>query len=126
MAIFTQATQNQPSEEVNNNYWNKVKAQYGIPTKYDIDYYNNYYRFGVFDPYNEPESGREFLFFTKPDLYICQDVNGTRLTNELANNTFFNELLQRWPNVIRQLQSWTNPKGNNPFMYYLVIWLQVV
>ena len=119
MAIFTQATQNQPSEEVNNNYWNKVKAQYGIPTKYDIDYYNNYYRFGVFDPYNEPESGREFLFFTKPDLYICQDVNGTRLTNELANNTFFNELLQRWPNVIRQLQSWTNPKGNNPFMYLL-------
>ena len=99
-----------------NKYWTDIKREYGLPGKSEIDYYNNYYRFGLIDPYNEPDSGREFLFFTKPDLYITQNKAGDMLTSELQNYPFFNELVQRWPNVIKQLQGYIS---DQPFMTLL-------
>ena len=99
-----------------NKYWTDIKKEYGLPGKSEIDYYNNYYRFGLIDPYNEPDSGREFLFFTKPDLYITQNRDGKILTKELENYPFFNELVQRWPNVIKQLQGYIS---DQPFMTLL-------
>lgn len=100
----------------NSNYWDDVKSEYGLPSKKDINYYKNYYRFGVIDPYNEPDSGREFLFFTKPDLFICQDPGRNILSSGLASYPFFKELLSRWPNVIKELQVFDDPQ---PFSYLL-------
>ena len=102
---------NEISGTFGQKYWESLKAQYGLPKKDDIDYFNRYYRFGVFDPYHEIQSGREFLFFVKPDLYICQDSNGT-LSNELASYPFFRELREHYPNIIGELQSGFS---SNPF-----------
>lgn len=88
------------------NYWRDVQAQYGLPRREDIDYYYKYYRFGVFDPYNEPDSGKEFIFFVKPNLCIME---GGKLIDELANVPFFQELALKWPNVIYQLQYDADP-----------------
>ena len=114
--------QNNPRRETDlysSKYWDDIITDNGMPTKGDIDYYSNFYRFGLFDPYNEPDSGREFLFFTKPDLYICKSSN--QLSDELANYPFFMELIERWPNVIRQLQGNARvfPDDKNPFMFLL-------
>lgn len=96
-------------------YWRTLKAQYGLPQKEDIDYYNKYYRFGVIDPYNEPQSGREFIFFVKPNLCIME--NG-QLISELSETPFFQELKNKWSNVIYQLQYDADP-NKCPFSFLL-------
>lgn len=97
-------------------YWNDLKAQYGIPQKEDINYFRNYYRFGVFDPYNEIQSGKEFLFFTKPDLYILGQDG--QLTTELKNSPFFRELYSEYKHIIYELQYYRDP-NNIPFSFLL-------
>ena len=97
-------------------YWNTLKAQYGIPQKEDIDYFRNYYRFGIFDPYNEIQSGREFLFFTKPDLYILN--SGGTLSEDLQQSPFFQELYQEYRHIIYELQYYRDP-NNIPFSFLL-------
>ena len=99
----------------NEKYWKDLKAQYGLPQREDIDYYTKYYRFGVFDPYNEPESGKEFIFFVKPNLCILENGN---LIDELKNMPFFIELKNKWPHVIEQLQ-YDADSSKCPFSFLL-------
>ena len=56
----------------------KIKDEFmrsvGLYSKEDIKFakYNGYGRFGrILDPYGRVNSGREYLFFVKPDLHIC-------------------------------------------------------
>ena len=75
-----------------------------IYNRSDIKWYSKYNRFGCIDPYNSVTTTREYLFFTKPDLHICEP--GTmNLNPELKGYPFFVDLLQRYPDVIKQLQS---------------------
>lgn len=89
-----------------------------IYNRYDIQWYDKFNRFGCVDPYNSLSHTKEYLFFTKPDLHICEP--GTRKLNpELSNNSFFTEMLERYPQVIEQLQKSILPEGSknyNPFM----------
>ena len=103
--------------EFNEKYWDDIKAARGIPTKENINYFSNYYRFGVFDPYHEIQTGREFLFFTKPDLYICQN-NSYGLQPDLANYPFFVDLIEKYPYIVYQLQYHYDP-DKNPFSFLL-------
>lgn len=89
-------------------YWSILKSQYGLPERSDIDYYHKFYRFGVLDPYNEPQSGKEFIFFVKPDLCILDPKSG-KLISELEDNPFFIELYDKWREVIYQLQYQADP-----------------
>lgn len=74
-----------------------------IHNRRDIQWYDRFNRFGLIDPYNSLTNTREYLFFTKPDLHICEP--GTvELNPELKNNQFFVELLNRYPQVAMQLQ----------------------
>lgn len=98
-------------------YYDDIRAKRGIPTKENIDYFSNYYRFGVFDPYHEIQSGREFLFFTKPDLFICKDHNYT-LNDNLADYPFFVDLVEKYPYIVYQLQYYNDP-DKNPFSFLL-------
>lgn len=100
----------------NEKFWRNLKSEYGLPQREDIDYYNKFYRFGVIDPYNEPQSGKEYIFFVKPNLCIL-DKNGS-LISELASIPFFIELYNKWPNVINQLQYDADPT-KCPFSYLL-------
>lgn len=92
--------------------------------RYDIPYYDKFSRFGVMDPYNKLTFGKEYLFFTKPDLHIYEP-NTTTLQPALANDGFFIDLVNRHPNVIGQLQSsagtikGTEKQSTSPFMNIL-------
>ena len=82
----------------------------------DLDLQHRYFRYGVINPYEAVSTGREFLFFTRPDLSILKYQNvavnagnlgrpsGTTLRNELANIPFWKELLARYPETIYSLQ----------------------
>ena len=83
-----------------------------------IEWYTKFNRFGCLDPYNTLGNTREYLFFTKPDLHIVEP--GTmNLNPELKAQPFFVELLNRYPNVIKQLQVSAAGSAKYPFMNLL-------
>lgn len=90
----------------------------------DIPYYDRFSRFGVLDPYNKFTYGKEYLFFTKPDLHIYTP-NTTTLQPTLSEDPFFNDLHNRFPHVIGQLQrsagstTKTSQQTKSPFMNIL-------
>lgn len=86
---------------------NKVLRGSGIYTRDEIMdlKYNKFSRFGTaIDPYGAMPNVVEYLFFVKPDLHIL-DTNTLQLNSELSSEPFFMDLYERYPDVIRQLQS---------------------
>lgn len=69
----------------------------------DLRWYDRFNRFGVIDPFNGVTNTKEYLFFTKPDLHIYEPGT-TNLNPELSDSSFFLELSERYPDVIKQLQ----------------------
>jgi hypothetical protein len=98
-------------------------ASNGIFSKDDISRYNKFSRFGYIDPYNTDQVIREFLFFTKPDLYLYEgsSYNNVTLNSNLINIPFFVDANRRCKDALLQLQySVTDSNGSkNPFMYLL-------
>lgn len=94
-----------------------------IYDRQEIEWYTKFNRFGALDPFNAPTGSREYLFFTKPDLNIVNprlsglDVNS--LNPELANQPYFCELKERYPDVIAQLQKSNCIGDQGPFMALL-------
>lgn len=84
----------------------------------DIIWYSHFNRFGVLDPYNGVGRTKEYLFFTKPDLNLVKPGTDT-LNPELKNQPFFNDLIQRYPEVIGQLQASNGIGDKGPFMAVL-------
>lgn len=97
---------------------NKVLWANSIFDRKDIEWYTKFARFGVLDPYNAPTGSKEYLFFTKPDLNLVVPKTDT-LNPELANQPYFNELIQRYPDVIAQLQASNGIGDQGPFMAIL-------
>ena len=105
-----------------NGVLESIKNASGLRRSYDIDYFNRYYRFGVIDPYTALSKTKEFLFFTKPDLYIYHRLDtlsyaGTTLRPELEQIPFWVELSNRYPEIIKNLQS--SCKSISPFNFLL-------
>ena len=97
---------------------NKVLWANGIYNRQDIEWYSKFNRFGAKDPYNAPTGSKEYLFFTKPDLHLVE--HGTSIINpELKNQPYFNELLERYPDVVAQLQRSNGIGDTGPFMSIL-------
>lgn len=86
-------------------YLETVKA-HGIFSRSEIEdkQFKNFARWGYFNPYHIVDGVREYLFFVKPDLHIMDGKSG-RLNPELENNSYFVELLERYPYVIEWLQA---------------------
>lgn len=90
----------------------------------DIRYYDRFSRFGLIDPYGKFKYGKEYLFFTKPDLHIYKP-NTTTLQPTFSNDPFFVDLHNRHPGVITQLQrsagstTATTEAARSPFMNLL-------
>ena len=80
----------------------------GLPSKKYINknMYLKYSKFGYNDPYNRMPNTKEVLFFTKPDLHIMDTENGNtgKLAGILDSVPFFQYLLEKYPNVIKELQ----------------------
>jgi len=111
----------------------------GLYSKQDIEKarFSRFSRFGrVLDPYGKINTGREYLFFVKPDLHICKttdemiykmsgfsDVtgyqrNGLQMNPQLVNNPYFKDLIDTHPDVIKELQ-YSICSDNNPFGHIL-------
>lgn len=99
---------------------NEVLWANSIYNRQDIEWYNKFNRFGALDPYNALSGCREYLFFTKPDLHLVESKS-TNLNPELINQPYFQELKDRYPSVITQLQKSNGySKGDRtPFMAIL-------
>lgn len=93
--------------------------------KEDIKFYTRFNRYGYIDLYNNDTICREFLFFTKPDLYIF--ANSSSPANNSLNpqlkeqSPFFRDAFARHPKALGQLQySVKDAAGKtNPFMSLL-------
>ena len=80
----------------------KVLHGNGIYRRVDLDYMNSFYVFPRMDPYNTITTTREYIFFTKPDLFL---YNGENLNAEIAKNSFFQSLDQMgYRSVLQELQ----------------------
>lgn len=99
---------------------NEVLWANGIYNRSDIQWYKKFKRFGngTLDPYNAVSGTKEYLFFTKPDLHIVTPGKNS-LNPELRNQPYFIELLQRYPDVIAQLQLSNGIRAKSPFMNVL-------
>lgn len=91
----------------------------------ELCWYEKFNRFGALDPYNNLSFAKEYVFFTKPDCHIVTP-NTMKLQPALSGDTFFDDLLKRYPHVIQQLQNSAGTfKGQdnnittNPFMVLL-------
>lgn len=99
---------------------NDVLHANNIYNRSEIEWYTKFNRFGVLDPYNSPTGTKEYLFFTKPDLHLVS-ANSDKLNSQLANVEYFQELYERYPGVISQLQlsHGLTHEDDSPFMVIL-------
>lgn len=115
-SVVTRVGQIFSTDPMNSNLIESAMQSVGLYGQTDIDLFNNFYRFGVFNPYGAVSNTREFIFFTKPDLYILEK-NGTypinKLRPQLEKIPFWQELLTRYPQVIYNLQG--SCKSRSPF-----------
>lgn len=98
-----------------------IKSTINMPNNEDI--YNKTYRFGHFLK-DTISVGREFLFFTKPELYIMQrdgDLSSGMFTGAitpgLENEPFWEELVEHRQQLISLLQRTYG--GTDPFNHLL-------
>lgn len=97
---------------------NEVLWANHIYDRSEIQWYTKFNRFGCLDPFNGVGKSREYLFFTKPDLHIVKPYTN-ELNPELSNQPYFNELIERYPDVIAQLQLSNGIGDQGPFMAIL-------
>lgn len=93
-----------------------VKAN-SIYERTDFDLYKRFQVFPVLDPYRRLNYAKEYVFFTKPDLYIYQGTNGV-LTDACSNQTLFKYAAKYYKEVLLQLQYSADP-SSLPFMNLL-------
>ena len=102
----------------------------------------------MLDPYGRLNDTREYLFFVKPDLHIgavnywskgdsarnkvydiggfsdnfyednVRSVNGIKLNPQLDNNAYFSDLIERYPDVVKELQ-FSISGSKDPFSHLL-------
>lgn len=99
------------------NYFSQLLEDYGLPKRENIDWCEKIYRFGLLNPYDVMQNGREYLFFIKPDLFILKPGT-TELQDNLKISPFFVELNEKWPHIIKQLQ-YQADDNKCPFSYLL-------
>lgn len=81
---------------------------------------NKFSKYGYLDPYTRmPGFTKEVLFFTKPDLHICEVNSSTKLGNGTKDVPFFIDLLDKWPHLIPELQYNCTDKAKSPFIHLL-------
>jgi len=94
------------------NIFNRSEFESGI--------FEQRYRYGVLNPYQNITTSREVLFFTRPDLHIFNSVNaggayGSLNPDLAATNPFWNDLNNRNPEVLYMLQSSMMQDKYGPF-----------
>lgn len=97
------------------DFFTPIYHSVGIYKPYEIDYFNQRYRFGIADPYNALTTCREYLFFTKPDLNIYPRNNDGTTSKELSEylrtQPYWLNLASKNFEVIKCLQQSLDPKN---------------
>ena len=81
---------------------NRVMSQTLLTSSSKAGWYDKFNRYGWINPFDRDEVSREFLFFTKPDLYIFESEGV--LQEDLVNIPFFVDAARRYPRALAQLQ----------------------
>lgn len=75
------------------------------PSK-DLLLYNKFDRNGCVDPYNGFIGSKEYVFFTRPDLHLFEEIdNSNKLNEELVRLPLFEDYFERYPHIFEILQS---------------------
>lgn len=105
--------------DINSSNYKSIKHYHKLFDESEIDLYNKIYRYGILSPYHELTTGREFLFFTKPDLNIFKrdSKTGTLLGGPMLNDyldtiPYWRDLAENRSRIIRALQLSANPTDN--------------
>ena len=102
------------------DYFRSLFGSYDIRSRQELrnNIFKKTYRFGVMNPYGAISTGREFLFFTKPDLNIyaydsrTKSVNRNALNSNLQNIPFWEDLFIYKKRIIDQLEDTANSTGD--------------
>lgn len=81
-----------------------ILAASPIADRYDKGYYTKFKRLPILDPFNHFEGATEYIFFTKPDLCIC-NASSSSLNSSLAGTPIFDFAQNCYPEVLASLQS---------------------
>ena len=93
---------------------NRVMSQTLLTSSSKAGWYDKFNRYGWINPFDRDEVSREFLFFTKPDLYIFESEGV--LQEDLRSIPFFVDAARRYPRALAQLQVSCRDNGvYNPF-----------
>lgn len=88
----------------------------GLIRKTDDEFFHKFSRFGYLDPYARVTGTREYVFFTKPDLFLL--ISNGSILSEFCKTSFFINCMKTNKESLLQLQdSATNYKY--PFMNLL-------
>ena len=94
--------QSNPGKNLDSDYFKKIYQDAHVYGDKDVDIFNKTYRFGYFTT-NTMSAGKEFLFFTKPDLNIL-NLNTYNLNTNLAGVPFWQDLYSHRKDIIYSLQ----------------------
>ena len=95
------------------NYSKELYHGVNLRSTNELDLFNKTYRFGYYN-FDTLSAGREFLFFTKPDLHIL-NKSGKGL-KALEGSAFWQDLIHYRPEIIYSLQM--SAKGGNKSDYF--------
>ena len=105
------------------DYMSSVMHRNGFFSTGEEDWYNSVNRFGWIDHRNHVHYNREYLFFTKPDLYLMDGSNlqDAQLNYSLKDVPIFIDAYQNHRDVLGQLQYSINDINGRPtpFMFLL-------
>lgn len=87
----------------------------GIYDKYRMKFTSRFTRIPIIDPYNVLTNTKEYIFATKPDLWIFNPGDIMSLNPSLEKNSFFVDAVDRYRSIAAQLQGSLNV-GGTPFM----------
>lgn len=120
---FTEIDGNSPKKSFTIPNTTSVMHRNGIFSTGEDDWYNSVNRFSWVDLRNHIQYNREYLFFTKPDLYLMEGSNlqDAYLNDSLKHSPFFVDAFQNHKEVLGQLQYSINDRNGRatPFMFLL-------
>lgn len=119
------------SDYASSEYFQNLFGSYNLRTRTELHdgIYTSTYRFGLLNPYGAISTGREFLFFTKPDLNILgrskdsyESLVATDLNDDLKGNPFWEDLFKfRYRTITLLENSYQDARynGKDPFNHLL-------
>lgn len=86
-----------------------------------VDIFNSFSRFSYVHTKNAFDGAREYVFFTRPDLNIFENLDGTKLKKTLDSTPIFKKNLLRYKNILMLLQKGCTgfPVSDSPFLNIL-------